>query len=97
VPQTPRDLEPTARQAEARKRVWQALKALGGIASPAGSCVWHVLGCEWPLGDWARRQGWGGRPVEVHAAAGVLVGALGMLEAHFGTLAARTRRAYDFA
>src|SRR5690348_7530468 len=32
VSQTLRDLEPTARQAEARKRVWQALKALGGIA-----------------------------------------------------------------
>ena len=84
VPQTLRDLEPTARQAEARKRVWQALKALGGIASPAGSCVWHVVGCEWTLRDWSLREGWGGRPLGEETAAGILVGALGVLQAHYG-------------
>ncbi|MGH7075445.1 MAG: hypothetical protein ACREFD_14745 [Stellaceae bacterium] len=70
------------RQADARSRVWAALVALGGIASPAGSCVWHVVGCEWRLKDWALRQGWAGRTVSQEAASGVLVGALGMLEAH---------------
>ncbi|HEX6841058.1 MAG TPA: DUF6456 domain-containing protein [Stellaceae bacterium] len=84
VPQTLRDLEPTARQAEARKRVWQALKALGGIASPAGSCIWHVVGCEWTLRDWSLREGWGGRPLSEETAAGILVGALGVLQAHYG-------------
>ncbi|HJT06982.1 MAG TPA: DUF6456 domain-containing protein [Stellaceae bacterium] len=84
VPQTLRDLEPTARQAEARKRVWHALKALGGIASPAGSCVWHVVGCEWSLRDWSLREGWGGRPLSQETAAGILVGALGVLQAHYG-------------
>ena len=84
VPQTLRELEPTARLAEARKRVWQALTALGGIASPAGSCVWHVIGCEWTLRDWALREGWGGRPLSQETAAGILVGALGVLQAHYG-------------
>ena len=71
------------RQAEARRKVWAALVAMGGIASPAGSCVWHVVGCEWSVKDWALRQGWGGRPLSQETAAGVLVGALGMLQAHF--------------
>jgi hypothetical protein len=30
-------------QVEARRKVWAALAALGGIASPAGSCIWHVV------------------------------------------------------
>ena len=84
VPQTLRELEPTARQAEARKRVWQALTALGGIASPAGSCVWHVIGCEWTMREWALREGWGGRPLSPETAAGILIGALGVLQAHYG-------------
>lgn len=85
VPQaTPRDLEPTARQVEARKRVRRALQALGGIASPAGSCVWHVVGCEWTLRDWSLREGWGGRPLSEDTARGILVGALGVLQAHYG-------------
>jgi len=84
VPQTLRELEPTARQAEARKRVWQALQALGGIASPAGSCVWHVIGCEWSMREWALREGWSGRPLREETASGILVGALGVLQAHYG-------------
>jgi hypothetical protein len=72
------------RRADARNRIWSALEALGGIASPAGSCVWHVVGCEWSVKDWALRQGWGGRPLSQETASGVLVGALGTLQAHFG-------------
>ncbi len=79
-----RDLPITLRQAEARKRVWLALKALGGIASPAGSCVWHVIGCEWTLKDWALRQGWNGIALRPEAASGILIGSLGILQAHFG-------------
>lgn len=79
------DAAPLAlRHAEARGRVWAALKALGGIASPAGSCVWHVVGCEATVKEWAQGQGWGGRPVSPETAAGILVGALGTLQAHFG-------------
>ena len=32
------------RQIDARRRVHEAMQALGGISSPAGSCVWHVGG-----------------------------------------------------
>jgi hypothetical protein len=78
------DAEPGERQLESRRRIWRALQALGGIASPAGSCAWHVLGCEWTVKDWALRQGWGGRPMSQEAAAGVLVGALGVLQALYG-------------
>lgn len=70
-------------QVDARTKVWTALEVLGGIASPAGSCVWHVVGSEWSVKDWALRQGWGGRPLSQEAAAGILVGALGVLQAHF--------------
>ncbi|HEV2546309.1 MAG TPA: hypothetical protein VGU20_03145 [Stellaceae bacterium] len=72
------------RQGEARKKVWEALALLGGIASPAGSCVWHVVGCEWSLREWALRERWGGRPLAQETAAGILIGALGALQAHFG-------------
>ena len=68
----------------AREQVWAAMTALGGIHSPAGSCVWHVVGCEWTLKDWALREGWGGRPLGVETAAGLLVGALGVLQALYG-------------
>lgn len=84
TPQRGRSLEPSEQQVEARKRVWRALTAVGGIASPAGSCIWHVLGCEWSLRQWALREGWAGRPVSEETASGVLVGALGVLQALYG-------------
>jgi hypothetical protein len=36
--------------------------------------------------EWAIRQGWGGRPVDRKAAAGILIAALGMLAAHLDTV-----------
>ena len=58
--------------------------ALGGISSPAGSCVWHVVGLQSSIREWAIRQGWGGRPVDQKEAKGILVAALGMLASHYG-------------
>ena len=84
LPHGVRELSPSERQAEARKHVWRALQALGGIAAPAGSCLWHVVGCEWTLKDWALREGWGGRPLSQETAAGVLIGALGVLQKLYG-------------
>ena len=61
------------------------MAALGGICSPAGSCVWHVVGLQRSVREWAMRQGWGGRPVEQKTEArGILAAALGMLAAHVG-------------
>ena len=54
-------------------------EALGGLSSPAGSCVWHVVGLQRSVREWAMRQGWGGRPVRQEQAQGILVAALGVL------------------
>jgi hypothetical protein len=45
VPGTGREPELNGRQLDARRRVHEAMAALGGISSPAGSCVWRVVGC----------------------------------------------------
>jgi hypothetical protein len=73
------------RQLHARRRVHEALEALGGISSPAGSCVWHVVGLQRSVREWAFRQGWCGRPVRHEQAQGILIAALGMLAAHGGS------------
>jgi hypothetical protein len=71
-------------QMAARERVARALDALGGHGSPAGSCVWHVIGMQTSIREWALRQGWGGRPVRQESAQGILVAALGVLVKHYG-------------
>ena len=76
---TGREPDLNERQLHARRRVHKALQALGGISSPAGSCVWHVVGLQRSIREWAMRQGWGGRPVRQEQAQGILVAALGML------------------
>jgi hypothetical protein len=60
------------------------MEALGGISSPAGSCVWHVVGLQRSVREWAIRQGWGGRRVRQEQAQGILIAALGVLAANFG-------------
>jgi hypothetical protein len=77
------DERPGLRIEAARNAVWHAIQMIGGIASPAGSCVWHVVGWERSLKAWAIEQGWNGRRVSQEAASGILVAALGALEAHF--------------
>ncbi len=74
----------TERTAAARRKVARAMDALGGYASAAGSCVWHVVGCETSIREWAVRQGWNGRPVGHTQAQGILIAALGVLAAHLG-------------
>ena len=68
----------------ARERLNRALDALGGLHSACGTCAWMVLGCEMSLAAWARREGWGGRPINGHVAKGTLLGTLGVLAKHFG-------------
>ena len=84
VPGTGREPDLSDRQLLARRRVHEAMAALGGISSPAGSCVWHVVGLQRSVREWAIRQGWGGRPVRQEQAQGILVAALGVLAAHSG-------------
>ena len=75
---------PGPRIEAARGTVWRAIQAVGGIASPAGSCLWHVLGWQRSLKEWAQGQGWSGRRVSQEAASGILIAALGALETHLG-------------
>ena len=75
--------EPGMRIEGAREAVWRAIQAVGGPASPAGSCLWHVVGWEQSLKEWALEQGWNGRRVSQEAASGILIASLGTLEAHF--------------
>jgi hypothetical protein len=88
---TGREPDLNERQLDARRRVHKALQAMGGLSSPAGSCVWHVLGLQRSVREWAMRQGWGGRPVRQEQAPGILVAAPGMLAAYLGY--GKTRRA----
>jgi hypothetical protein len=81
VPGTGREPDQSERQLHAKRRVYEAMQALGGLSSPAGSCVWHVVGLQRSVREWAMRQGWGGRPVRQEQAQGILVAALGMLAA----------------
>lgn len=75
----------TERHVAARSRTAAALDVLGGADSAAGSCVWHIVGCECSIREWATRQGWGGRTVGHAQAQGMLVAALGVLAQHFRT------------
>ena len=68
----------------AKDAVWRALLFVGGLASPGGSCLWHVVGAERTLKEWALEQGWAGRRVGQEAASGILIVALGILEARWG-------------
>jgi hypothetical protein len=77
--------DPNNRVLAAKERLWRAICAVGGLASPGGACLWHVIGLEQTLKEWALITGSSrGRPVAQETASGILVGALGVLETHFG-------------
>jgi hypothetical protein len=67
----------------ARNEVHAALRDLDGISGPLGAAAWFVLGCELSLRQWAQR-GFRNRPINKDVAAGILIGALGGLQKHFG-------------
>ena len=73
----------TEQQHIGRRRVAEAMEALGGFNSAGASCVWHVVGLEFSITEWARRHGWGGRIVGHAQAQGMLVVSLGVLAAHY--------------
>jgi hypothetical protein len=73
----------TDAQVAAREKVSRALDALGGISSPGGSAIWHIVGMQCSIREWALRQGWCGKPIKHEHAQGMLVAALGVLANHF--------------
>jgi hypothetical protein len=54
----------------AREYIWRAICAVGGVASAGGACLWHVVGLEQSLKEWALTQGWSGRRMTQEAASG---------------------------
>ncbi len=72
------------RNAGAARAVRQALDAVGGNGSPAGSALWFVAGLQMSIRDWALRDGWNGRRLDRDEAKGFLVAALGMLARYYG-------------
>ena len=62
-------------------RLWT--HSVVSAARPA-SCVWHVVGLQRSVREWARRQGGGGKPIRVEQAQGILITALGTLAGHYG-------------
>jgi len=63
----------------ARDRVLRDIDALGGLASPAARAIWHVVGLEESIREWAMTDTWQGKSLRYYAAQGVLVAALAVL------------------
>ena len=74
----------TERVVWARKRMHEALDAVGGISSPGGCAVWHVAGWGRSVKEWSALEGWNGRTLNQYEAKGILVGALAVLAVHYG-------------
>jgi hypothetical protein len=72
-------MPPGPRIEAARTNVWHAIRRVGGLASPAGSCLWHVVGLEQTIKAWALEQSWRRKPVDQETGAGILIATLGML------------------
>jgi hypothetical protein len=67
---------------DAGERVMAAVNALGGIASPAGSIAWHVIGADETPRLWCTSR-YTSRRVAENAAQGVLLAALGTLVSYY--------------
>lgn len=72
------------RNVGAARAVREALDAVGGHGSPAGSALWFVAGLQLSIRDWALRDGWNGKCIEKNEAKGILVAALGVLARYYG-------------
>lgn len=84
LPRSARQDSIPERRAWARKRIGQALDAVGGIASPGGCAVWHAAGMGRSIKEWSGVAGWNGRILNQYEAKGILVAAVGMLAVHYG-------------
>ena len=72
------------KNAGAARAVRDALDAVGGSGSPAGSALWFVAGLQMSVRDWALRLGWSGKAMSKEEGKGILLAALGMLARYYG-------------
>lgn len=72
------------RNAGAARAVRQALDAVGGNGSPAGSALWFVAGLGLSVRDWALRLGWSGKAMSKEEGKGIFIAALGVLARYYG-------------
>ena len=72
------------RNAGAARAVRDALDAVGGNSSPAGSALWYVAGLGISVRDWSIRLGWSGKAMSKEEGKGILIAALGMLARYYG-------------
>ena len=72
------------KNAGAARAVRNALDAVGGSGSPAGSALWYVAGLGQSVREWALRQGWAGKAISLHEAKGILIAGLGVLARYYG-------------
>lgn len=70
--------------AAAADAIAKAMRALGGHGTPIGAAAWFVLGLDETIASWARREGWGGRPIREEVAKGIVIGSLSILASHWG-------------
>jgi len=68
----------------ARQSLDRALDAVGGINSPGGCALWHVVGLGCSVKEWSVREGWNHRPINPHEAKGIVITALGVLAPYYG-------------
>ena len=72
------------KNAGAARAVRDALEAVGGSGSPAGSALWYVAGLGMSVRDWSIRLGWSGKAMSKEEGIGILIAALGMLARYYG-------------
>ena len=72
------------KNAGAARAVRDALDAVGGSGSPAGSALWYVAGLQMSIRDWSLRDGWNGRRQDRDEVKGHLVAALGIQARYYG-------------
>jgi hypothetical protein len=69
----------------ARESLWKAIDYLGGMGAQSGNIMWHVIGLEWTIKEWAlnySRQRL--RHISQETASGMLIGALCPLVTFYG-------------
>jgi hypothetical protein len=67
------------RVARAKQAVFDMIMSVGGLSSPMGSILYHVIGLGDSVNKWVNSYEWGGNKLNNHNAKGLLIGALSVV------------------